>query len=177
MEHVNQGKHLFNHATSLAERFLEFLQKNEWPKGLLIELECHRGHSIDYFRREHIFCFGIHTDSEWNKRAKQLYPRSEYRLGPICDPEIKNGLASAVFAINPRPCPDELAIAEAWRILKPGGYLCMHFYLENKGPDEQLAIRPLLSKFEILNEMKFSSLRFHPQLDYNFIYEVMCRKS
>lgn len=55
-------------------------------------------------------------------------------------------------------------------ILEPGGYLFMHI---NSLPDIEKTIKSCIEEeYDIIEELKFARLRYHPLMYFHSIYEV-----
>lgn len=178
-----KGEHWENRNTDEAERFAKFLISKK-SNSLIVDMGCGGGRDVALFTRKGFKTIGIDI-SKWNiKKAKINFPNLDFRVGNIENLEFDNSSIDAIFNINVIHYVDkEKTIKEFFRVLKPGGYLFIHFNLEildEKGiidyQQSKEKVLSLISNFKIISRRDFNRIDLIPKKHTHHILELLLAK-
>lgn len=130
-----KGNHWEKHPTIYAEEFSKFLKQKDF-KGKIIDAGCGIGRDCNVFKNYEFDIGGINNSEVEIRKAREAYPKINFELQDIEKTKFKDKEIGAIFCINViHYLKKEKAIKEFLRILKPGGYLYIHFNIEIKGEE------------------------------------------
>lgn len=125
-----QGRHWETHPTLYAERFADFLSTKDF-RGSIVDLGCGSGRDVDVFQRRGFAVVGFDYDPIVVSQARNLFPSSTFEVGNTESLTLKPESIGALFMINVIHYVDQQkTFDEMIRVLRPGGYLFVHFNLK-----------------------------------------------
>jgi len=182
-EKYKEGNHWENHPVSYAKKFSNFLKSKKF-RGLLVDIGCGNDRDIKEFTDNVIDCVGIDNDKKIIETANKKFPNCNFKVQNAEDLKFDNCSVSAIFIINViHYLNNKKAIKEVYRILKPRGYLFIHFNLlivDNKGKIDyehrKEDILKLISKFKIIDDYIFERVDNYPTKHKHKILELVLQK-
>lgn len=177
------GRHWDGHPVAYAEHFADFLEAHSFV-GELVVVGCGSGRDVDVFHERGFDAVGIDSDEQEISSAKRTFPLCRFEYQDAEHMSFPDGGVGALFVINVMHYLDEAqAIREFGRVLRPGGYACIHFNLEIRDSlghvdyaKEEADVRQLVSDFEIVERRHFERTDRIPKLHTHKILELVLRK-
>ena len=154
-----KGNHWEKHPTIYADEFVDFLNKNNL-NGKVLDTGCGTGKDSNVFYQRGFDIIGVDKSNEEIEKAKQKYPQIKFEVQDIENMRFKDNEIDAIFCINViHYVKKEKAIKEFLRILKPKGFLYIHFNIEIKDKDGNIDysqkeedILKLIKEFRIIKK-------------------------
>jgi ubiquinone/menaquinone biosynthesis C-methylase UbiE len=120
------GRHWDHHPTIYAESFANFLQERNF-QGLAVDLGCGSGRDVNVFQQRGLNAVGIDNSHQEVEAACVRYPHCCFEVQNIEKMAFRDHSIGAMYMINVFHYVDqEKALQEAWRVLRPGGWLFLH---------------------------------------------------
>ena len=178
-----KAKHWENHPTKYAESFANFLKEVKF-KGLVVDLGCGNGRDVNVFSDLGFNASGIDYSEEEIKNAKKEFLNLKFEVKNIENTTFKDESIGALFIINViHYLNKEKAIKEMWRILKPKGYLYIHFNISIVDKNGKIDynhkeehILKLISNFKILHKNIFKRVDKLPIEHTHTVMELILQK-
>jgi ubiquinone/menaquinone biosynthesis C-methylase UbiE len=180
----SQGSHWFYHPEQYAKKFASFLKKKKFT-DTIIDIGCGNGRDVHVFQSLGFNAIGIDTDQDVLSIAKRKFPESRFEKQNAESLTFPDNSVGACFMINVIHYVNrEKAMSEAFRILKPGGFLYIHFNISitDKDGNEDYAhaetdILNLISPFTIIKKKKFKRIDKLPVKHTHTILELILQKT
>lgn len=178
-----KGRHWENHPTIYAEKFANFL-KNKNFSGIILDVGCGTGRDVNVFSK-YFVVLGIDYSKKEIKRAKKNFPACRFEVQNAEKLNFKDETISAIHCINVIHYIDEKRVfKEFFRVLKPKGYIFIHFNLEIKDNEtgkldyfkKEKDILKLISNFEIVKRKIFKRVDSIPRKHTHRILELILQK-
>ncbi|MBU0649057.1 class I SAM-dependent methyltransferase, partial [Patescibacteria group bacterium] len=178
-----KGKHWEAHPIDYAERFADFLLKNNF-QGLLADIGCASGKHTAVFRAKGINVVGIDISEDEIETAKVEHPDCRFAKQDAESLEFTDESVAAFFMINVIHYLDkEKAFKEVYRTLKKGGYLFIHFNLlitDREGnidySQTESDVMRLVSDFRMVGKKIFERVDAAPKEHTHKILELILQK-
>ncbi|MEO8381443.1 MAG: methyltransferase domain-containing protein [Acidobacteriota bacterium] len=129
------AEHLF---TELAQKPLDRHLLNRFAeevreRGLVADLGCGPGHVARYLHEQGVRTLGVDLSPEMVRRAGQLNPGLDFRVGDLCLLDLPDhslaGIVAFYSVIHLQPAELSVALREFRRTLAPGGVLLLAFHI------------------------------------------------
>lgn len=178
-----KGSHWIDHTTAYSEHFSKFLVKKKF-KGTIVDLGCGIGRDVNMFKSKKFKIIGIDISKEILKKAETRYPDCDFELGDVQKLKTKNSSVDAVFMINViHYVVPSVTLGEVWRILKPGGFLFIHFNLSITDADgivdytnSKNKIQKLIASYNVIEENELERVDERPIEHTHKILELILQK-
>jgi SAM-dependent methyltransferase len=182
-EKYKAGQHWNFHSTEYAERFADFLIKNNF-NGLLVDIGCGKGRDVKVFMKKGLDALGVDISQEIIDTAQSYCRECKFARQDAEDLEFSNEEVAAFYMINVIHYLDEERVLPGiYRSLVPGGYLFIHFNLSIVDEDSQVdysrneaEILRLVEKFKILEKREFTREDKEPKKHTHKILELILQK-
>ncbi len=177
------GRHWDNHPTAYAERFAQFLA-NRGFSGLLIDVGCGTGRDVHFFSSRGFLVTGIDYSDKEIALARARFSKERFEIQNAEELKFQNESVGAIFMINViHYLNQKKALEELFRILRPGGYVFIHFNLsvvDDAGAvdysQSERDILELLSKFSIVLKNIFERFDRTPTPHTHKVLELILQK-
>jgi len=176
-------KHWQKHTEEYAESFAKFLKKQNF-KGLVIDIGCGNGRDANVLHRYGFKTMGIDCFEKDIRIARKKFPKIKFEVQDAEEMKFRENSVDAFYMVNViHFLEKENAVKEVLRVLKPKGYLFIHFNLEiadEKGnvdyKDSKKNILRLFHKFDIINKRKLERIDNEPIRHKHKILELILQK-
>ncbi len=179
----NEGRHWEKHPIIYAERFVNFLKKQNF-RGLLVDIGCGNGRDVNFFQQHGLKAIGIDYSDKEIKISKDNYPECEFEVQNAEELKFKDKSVDAFYMINViHYLRKDKALQEAYRALKNNGYFFIHFnisIIDKEGHvdyrHQESDILNLVSDFQIVEKRIFERHDTIPKDHTHKIMELILKK-
>lgn len=183
LDKYKKGRHWEKHPIVYAERFVKFLKDKKF-NGMIVDFGCGNGRDVDVFIKNGFDSAGIDVSKDEIKLAQSNFPNCKFTVQNIENLNFKDNSIDSIFMINViHYVNQEKTFDEISRVLKPGGYVFIHFNLEIVDKEDnldywqqELEILNLIVLFEIVHEKIFERIDTQPKEHTHKIMELILRK-
>jgi len=177
-------RHRENHPTLYAERFIDFLKKEEFF-ALLVDIWCGDGRDVNIFAKAWFISLWIDYSEKEISLAHQKFPLQKFEVQNVEKLQFSDNSVWAFFMINVIHYVDQKkALQEIFRTLQPKGYFFIHFNIDITDKDwkrdyyhDPKDILELLKDFTILSQNIFQRTDMKPIEHTHTIMELILEKS